>query len=89
MADDQDAVAEVETKPAAEAADEAKDEMEDEAKDKMVQPNLKDHLGIVGRMATAPIIALSATTKRKAIWTPQPSPTCSKPTSTDVLGSDV
>ena len=78
----------METEPVAVAEDEAVDEVEDEAKDEMAQPALEDHQGIVGRMATAPIIAPSATTKRKAIWIPQPSPRCSAATSTDALGSD-
>ena len=57
VVDDQDAAAEVETEPAAVAEDEAVDKVEDETTDKMAQPTLEDHQGIVGRMATAPIIA--------------------------------
>ena len=89
MVDEQDAAAEVETEPAAEAENEAVDEMEDEATNKMVQPDLEDHQDIVGRMATAPIIAPNATTKQKAIRITPPSPTCFATTSTDARGSDV
>ena len=89
MVDEQDAAAEVETEPAAKAEDEAADEVEDEATDEMAQPDHEDHQDIVGRMATAPIIAPSATTKQKATKITPPSPTCSAATSTDALGSDV
>ena len=87
--DEQDAAAEVETEPAAEAEDKAADEVEDEATDEMAQPDLEDHRDIVGRMATASIIAPSATTKQKAIRTTPPSPTYSAATSTDALVSNV
>ena len=89
VVDDQDAAAEVETEPAAVAEDEAVDKVEDETTDKMAQPTLEDHQGIVGRMATAPIIAPNATTKQKAIRITPPSPTCFATTSTDARGSDV
>ena len=89
VVDDQDAAAEVETEPAAVAEADAVDEVEDEVTDKMAQPALEDHQGIVGLIATTPIIAPSATTRRKAIWIPPPSSTCSATTSTNALGSDI
>ena len=88
VADDPDAAAEAETKVEAKA----EDKVEDKEKDEMVHPDLEDHQDTAGRTATACIIALGATgatTKRKAIWMPQPSPTCSAETSAHALGSEI
>jgi hypothetical protein len=90
VADDPDAAAEVETEPEAEAQAEAEDEAEDTAKDEMVHPDLTDHQDTAaGHTATARMIALGAATKRKAMWMPQPLPTCLAATSTVALGSEI
>jgi hypothetical protein len=89
VANDPDAVAEVETEQEVEAQAEAQDEAEDPAKAEMVHLDPMDRQDTAGRTATARTIALRAVTKRKATWMPQPSPTCFAETSTVALGSDI
>jgi hypothetical protein len=91
VADDPDAVTEVETEQEAQAEVQAEvqDKAEDAAKAEMVHLDPTDRQDTAGRTATACIIARRAVTKRKAIWMSQPSPTCLAATSTIALGSDI
>jgi hypothetical protein len=68
VADDPDAVAEVETEQEAEAQAEVQDEAEDAAKAEMVLLDPIDRQDTAGCTATARIIAWRAVTKQKAMY---------------------